>query len=254
MRYFFVEPDHITETGLVLQHETAHHVRNVLRKRPGDILHVSDGVTACYRVVIEGFSQGTVHCGIQEQSPLDDPSGPRVVLLFSLPKGNRMDWLVQKATEVGVAEFMPVTMERSVREIDPNKADHWMHRWRKIAVAAAGQCGRFEFPVFHPPQSFPGALSRLENVSLKLFADREGEKSLFHDLVKSFPATRRISVLVGPEGGMTADEKALLLQAGHVPVTLGETVLRVETAGILAVALVRYAWGDGMPATGMKRE
>jgi len=238
----------------VLQQETAHHIRNVLRKRPGDILHVSDGVSACYQVVIEGFSQGEVHCSIQEQSPLADPPGPRVVLLFSLPKGNRMDWLVQKATEVGVAEVMPVTMKRSVREIDPKKLDHSMRRWEKIAVAAAGQCGRSEFPLFHPPRPFPEALRCLENVSLKFFADREGERTLLHDLVKSFPATRRISVLVGPEGGMTPDEKALLLQSGHVPVSLGETVLRVETAGILAVALVRYAWGGAMPATGMGRE
>jgi len=254
VRYFFVKPDHVNDAGLVLQQEAAHHIRNVLRKKPGDILHVSDGVAALYQVVIEGFSKGEVHCSIQEQSPLADPPGPRVLLLSSLPKGSRMDWLVQKSTEVGVAEIMPVTMKRSIREIAPNRVDHWMRRWKQIAVSAAGQCGRAEYPVLHPPQPFPEVLRRLGNVPLKLFADREGERSLFHDLATSFPATDRIAVLVGPEGGMTPEEKALLLQTGHVPVALGETVLRVETAAILAVALVRYAWGEGMPAAGKGRE
>jgi len=253
VRYFFVKPDHVTEAELVLQQETAHHIRNVLRKKPGDILHVSDGVAVLYQVVIEGFSKGEVHCSIQEKSPLADPPVPRVTLLSSLPKGSRMDWLVQKATEVGVAEIMPITMNRSVREIASKKVDHWMRRWEKIAVAAAAQSGRAEFPVFHPPRPFAEALRCLENVPVKIFADREGERSLLHDLVRSFPSPDRISVLVGPEGGMTPEEKAHLLQAGHIPVTLGETVLRVETAGILAVALLRYAWGE-IPAAGKGRE
>jgi len=160
-----------------------------------------------------------------------------------------MDWLVQKSTEVGVAEIKPVSMKRSVREITSKKLDHWMRRWAKIAGAAAGQSGRAEVPVLHAPRPFSEVLSSLKDVSLKFFADPE-EGRTFYDRFTRMPLPRRIAIVVGPEGGMTNEEKELLQQNGFASLTLGHTILRVETAGILAVALARYEWQRREPSRG----
>ncbi len=229
------------DSDLVLVQETAHHIRHVLRKKPGDRLHVSDGVAACYGVMIEAFTKEEVRCRIEEQFPLPHLPPPRVLLLISLPKGNRMDWLVQKATEVGVAEIKFLSMERSVREIKRETSDHWMRRWEKIALAAAGQSGRTEFPVLHPPRSFTEVLPSLKDVSLKFFADPE-EGRTFYDRFSLTPLPERIAIVVGPEGGITKVEKELLLENDFASLTLGQTILRVETAGVLAIAMARYEW------------
>jgi 16S rRNA (uracil1498-N3)-methyltransferase len=249
VRYFFVQPERVFSDTLILEERDSLHIRKVLRKRKGDLLDVSDGIAFLYQVAIVDYRNGEMLCAIRDKNPLKRTKMPRVILLSSLPKGERMDWMIQKSTEVGVDEIVPVQMERSVRVLSPDKLAHRMSRWRRIARNAASQCGRAEYPQIHTPLVLGQALDRVQKYPLKVFSDTNETHRTLREVHKERLSPEKVVLLIGPEGGVTEKERALLLRSGFVPVILGKTILRVETAGILAVALIRYEWDQGDPGS-----
>jgi 16S rRNA (uracil1498-N3)-methyltransferase len=249
LRYFFVNPERVFEDTLLLDREEAHHVKNVLRMGIGEVLHVSDGFHFLYRTRIANYTEGEVLCSIREKVTLSRPPGPEVTLLQSIPKGKRLEWLIQKCTEVGVSEVMPVLMQRSVRTPAADKADAWTQRCRRIAHEAAKQCGRLEIPLVQEPSTLEEAIKKVEGHSLRIFLYEQEEKRSLRDLRRAQPNPNRIALVVGPEGGITREEVELLSAHGFVPATLGDQILRTETAGILSVALVRYEWTQKSPGS-----
>ena len=210
--------------------------------KTGDMLSVSDGRKNLYQVCITGFHDTGVTCAISTQKPLPPMSPPSIVLIQAVPKGPRMDWLIQKATELGVQEIIPVYMHRSVGFVTGEKGANRQSRWYRIATDAAKQCGRPNIPRVELPSSLSEAMEKIPGDPLSIFCDEtETENSLAH-LHAQAPHPRNIVLLVGPEGGTTDEERTLLRQRGFQAVTLGDLVLRTETAGIVAVALVRYEW------------
>jgi len=211
--------------------------------KTGGTLQVSDGAGHLYAARIDGFSNGEVICSILEKEHAPSVTPFQVTLLHSLPKGARMDWLVQKSTEAGVCEIVPVHMKRSVRILPPEHVDRRRIRWQRIAMEAAGQCGRVDLPRIRNPLSLTDALKRIRNFPLRIFFDIQGKSLPLSEIRRKCPVPGKAALLVGPEGGIAPEERAILTSHGFVPASLGKEVLRVETAGVLAVALVRYEWG-----------
>ena len=248
MRYFFISPDRVFKETLMLDRENGRHIRDVLRMRIGDTLQVSDGSGLVYRVKISGFPEGEVSCVILGTSSIPDSCSLRITLLQSVPKGKRMEWLVQKAAEIGVHDIIPIYMERSVRILDPERTGHWLKRWQRIAQGASRQCGRPDFPRIKDPVMLHEAVNQVDHVPLKIFFDENEKVRTLRKVRNACPEPGSIALLVGPEGGISREEAGLLNEHGFIPVSLGGLILRSETAGILSAALVRYEWGAADPA------
>ena len=232
-------PDRLPAGGEVaLPDALAHHALRVLRLRDGEAVVLFDGsggeVEA--RLAVRGkavFAQLGEARAVERESPL------RIVLVQALASGDKMDWVVQKAVELGVHAVQPVQAERSVLRLAGERADKRVAHWQQVAVAACEQCGRNRVPEIRPLQALApwlGAHRDALNYVLAPggaagFADEPEPKDVVH-------------LLVGPEGGWSEVEIAAFDAAGCRPVRLGPRVLRTETAGLAAVAALQARWGD----------
>jgi 16S rRNA (uracil1498-N3)-methyltransferase len=244
LRTFFVHPDRVFDKSLLLEREDGHHIRDVLRLKIGDRLQVTDGVQRLFQATIQGYPEGQVLCSIQMMQRLPLPDGPKVTLLHAIPKGKRMDWLIQKTTEAGVHALMPVIMERSERVPASDKADRQKERWQRIVDEACKQSGRLLRPTIHEPSRLEQAVINVQDFPLRVYFQPSERETALRSIHLDFPEVDRIALVVGPEGGFTAEEEESFVSLGFVKAALGDLVLRVETAGVLAVALVRYEWGQ----------
>ena len=246
-RRLFVPAARLTGARLTLTGDEHQHVARVLRARPGDTLALFDGaghevdgtiVTVGKRDV--ELTLGARRAGTVTASPV------AITLLVAVPRGERMELIVQKTTELGVGRIVPVVTDRSVvRPDDKHRA-----RWEKIAREAARQCGRADVPTVDAPASLADAVSAPDLPATRLALwEAERGRSLRAHLAGAYAddapgrANPPTALLVGPEGGFAAAEIAGAARAGFVAVGLGPRVLRVETAAIAAVALVQAAAG-----------
>jgi 16S rRNA (uracil1498-N3)-methyltransferase len=167
---------------------------------------------------------------------------PAITLLLGLPKGGKADLVVEKATEIGVTRIVPVITSRTVARSDDTAAGR-VERWRRIAAAAAAQSQRTSIPIVEAPIDFHAASAMVGDFDRFLVAWEESDGPGIGLALKDAPADASVAVLVGPEGGLTAEEVADLIHAGAVAVSLGATILRAETAAVVAVALASAALG-----------
>jgi 16S rRNA (uracil1498-N3)-methyltransferase len=234
----FVPPDQLTGETVVLADEAHRHIGRVLRLRAGDAVTVFDGAGTEIDAVIDTTDarSTTLRLGARRASA---PIGRPVLLLQAIPKGERMDLLVQKTTELGVARICPVVTARTV--VQPGRANR-VRRWRLIAQEAARQCGRAELPVIDEPRGFEEALAATPAETARFFLwEQERTLPLRQALRGDEPA---IALLVGAEGGFSMEEAAAAAAAGFRAVGLGPRVLRSETAAIVAVTLAQAALGQ----------
>ena len=217
-----------------LADDEAHHVARVLRLKPGDRIGVFDGVGNEWHAVLVEVGPGGVVARVGD--PCIDPVEPdlEVTLFQSLCRPDRFEWILQKGTEIGVRTFRPVIAGGSDRA---RMTDNRAARWRRIVVEACKQSGRRRVPAIEPPM--PILEARPSGVGWVL--DR-ADASPLADALAERP--RSVSLLVGPESGLSGDELGALERAGWVRVSLGPRVLRTETAGAIATALVLHAWSD----------
>ena len=155
-----------------------------------------------------------------------------------------MDWIVQKAVELGVSQIVPVRMERCVSRPDGKASQKKTDRWQKIAAEAAKQCGRGILPQVCPPTDFHQALIQAAQAEVFLFCYEGGGESVSRLITQK---TKTVSVLIGPEGGFSLPEAEAARKAGGVPVTLGKRILRTETAPLAALSVIMYASGNMEP-------
>ena len=223
---------------LALPEELAHHALRVLRLRDGESVILFDGkgdeVEACLSVRGKaGFAVLGERRSVNRESPL------QVVLVQALAASDKMDWVVQKAVELGVSAIQPVQAERSVLRLSAERAEKRLAHWRQVAVAACEQSGRNRIPEVRALQGLGNWLAAHRDGSCHVLAP--GGEVGFTDLAR-LPGP--IHVLVGPEGGWTDSELAACDGAGCRRVTLGPRVLRTETAGLAALAVLQARWGD----------
>jgi len=223
------------ETTIALDKGQTHYVLRVLRLRPGDRLFIFDGRGTRQEAQLTGADrrQAVLRCGPKVSTPTESPV--RITLMQGLPKADKMDWIVQKVTELGVASILPVITERTqIQKQDKTE------RWRRIAEAAASQCGRNTVPIIAAPMPLASALALETELGVVLW---EEERRPFSDL-RSIRRPPGIHLLVGPEGGLTAREVAYAEEQGYARAGLGPRLLRTETAAIVSVALVQHTYGD----------
>jgi 16S rRNA (uracil1498-N3)-methyltransferase len=239
-RRLFVPAERLAGARLVLADEDHQHVARVLRARAGDRLTLFDGAGAEVDAEVARVGKrdtelvlGARRAGAPTAAPV------AITLLVAPPRGERMDLLVQKSTELGVARIVPVIAERSVARPEPARRA----RWEKIAREAARQCGRADVPRVDGPVALAAALAASDLPATR-FALWEGERGQsLRARLAAAPAPPAAALLVGPEGGLPPEEIAAAAGAGFVPTSLGPRILRVETAAIVAVALVQAAAG-----------
>ena len=214
----------------------AHYIGRVLRLSPGAAVQLFDGGGQEYRGELVEVGKKQVRVELHEQFAGLPESGLRIHLGQGLSRGERMDWAIQKAVELGVAEITPVVSERCEVRLKDERADKRLSHWRQIAISACEQCGRSVVPVVHPPT--PLAQWVAVEAELKLVLHPVADPLASH----AAPAT--LAFLIGPEGGLSDAEVEQARTAGFQPARLGPRVLRTETAPVVALSVAQQLWGD----------
>lgn len=241
MRRFFVE--RIQDDQVSLEGSDARHIGKVLRLKPGDqVAVVADGEE--YEVVLTEIGPNMVRGQVaQERRSSADPA-LQVILVQGLPKGDKLELIIQKCTELGIAEIWPVHTVRSVVRLNVQKAEERRERWQRIAMEAAKQCKRQRIPVIKGIQSWAGALQSLADGSQGILLWEKEDTNTLREALLDMNYDKPVYIFVGPEGGLTEEEVALARRQGVLPVTLGPRILRTETAGLAALSIVMYQLGD----------
>lgn len=217
------------------------HVGKVLRLRPGDAVVLFDGAGLEYAALIESITRHAVTVSVGGGRDPGTESDISVTLLQGICRSQRMDLLVQKSTELGVAAIRPVACERSVVRLDGQRGTKKVEHWRQVAIAACEQSGRSRIPEIAPPLALTEAVDDIAvAVDACLLLDRQHGSPL----VEAVGRGDRLAVLTGPEGGLTEAERAMARRRGFVPVRLGPRTLRTETAPLAALSIIQYLAGD----------
>jgi 16S rRNA (uracil1498-N3)-methyltransferase len=236
---FFISPEQAAGHSITITGEDVRHIA-VLRMESGDELLISDGQGMEYAVRIMGIDRTTVRTEIISEAKRETAS-PRVTLGQGIPKSDKMDLIVQKATELGVSALVPLVTERTIVKIrDEEKR---IGRWQKIAREAAMQSSRPDIPLIEPVRSFRDYVSSLNPGpgTLLLFPWEEGTEPV-KNVLKQNPDAGNIVVLVGPEGGFSGKEANEAKSRGLHPVSLGPNILRTETAAIAVLSMIGYEY------------
>ena len=242
MHRFYAEPDQIRDGLVELSRDDTRHALTVLRLKPGQHVEmIMNGLRSDAEIVSAGTDGVSVR--ILSDLPSTEPS-LSVTLYQGLPKADRMDLIVQKSTELGVARIIPVLMERCVVRPDPKDTERKTERWRKIAREAGKQSGRCVIPEIASPVPISRltALPILPEVNIVPWEESSGYGPLAFQ--KDHPVLSSLGILIGPEGGIDKKEIALLQSAGFIPITLGKRILRTETAGPAVLSSIMSLYGE----------
>jgi 16S rRNA (uracil1498-N3)-methyltransferase len=224
--------------------ENLRYVKSVLRMKKGDHLILFDGAGWEYETVIKNFSAHGINAEVLRKNRIKNDA-PRITLFQSLPKANKMDYIIQKATELGVCRVIPFRSARSVPQLTADRASARVSRWQSIATEAARKCGRADIPEIKDVLSFEAALASAGGESLKIiFWEEEAERGIKYLLRdKRCEGARDISVIVGPEGGFSKEEVDSAVRRGFISVSLGKNILKVETAAVTILSIIQYEFG-----------
>ncbi len=261
MQQFFVEEQDIAEGIVTISGSQVRHIRNVLRMKPGERIRVSSpGGRSCLCAltqIAETFVQARIVCEDVQGTELS----AGVILFQGLPKGDKMELIIQKAVELGAASIVPVSMKNCVVKLDEKRAASKVKRWQAIAESAAAQSKRSVIPRVYGPVSWKEALlmAAESDAGLVPYENERGMAATQKALGAIRPG-QSVSILIGPEGGFAPEEIAQAREAGIQPVSLGRRILRTETAGLAMLAILMYhieimvqgdpdrCGSDGLPA------
>lgn len=239
MSRFFVDPGNVGEKNIyITDRDDLHHIKKVLRLRPGDEVEISDGEKWEYSGVIEDISDTEAAVRITDRQAFAREPEIRVTLFQGVPKSGKMDFIVQKCVELGVSRIVPVFLKRCDVK-DNDRTGKKAARWQKIADEACKQCRRGMIPEVEVPVSGDEMYRRLDDFDLVLFPYENEEKTTMRDCLCALKEKpRNVAVIIGPEGGFSDGEAEYLKR--YECVSLGKTVLRTETAGMAALAMIMY--------------
>jgi 16S rRNA (uracil1498-N3)-methyltransferase len=218
----------------------AYHVARVLRMRPGAPLIVFDGSGTDHQAEITEVDGDRVSVHLRSHTPGTGESPLRITLVQGISRSERMDWTLQKATELGATAIAPVLTARSVVRLDDKQSARKQTHWRGIVIGACEQCGRSRIPTVAAPLALRDYFATVRKDGMRLVLSPSAPASLAG--IASLPS--KVELLIGPEGGLDDDEIAAAQKAGFMPVRLGPRVLRTETAAVVALTVMQALWGD----------
>lgn len=241
MQQFFAEPSWIRENKIFMQGSDVNHIRNVLRMKPGEDVRVNDGRGKTYLCCISSYEEQTAVLDILKELDSDTELPSRIILFQGLPKGDKMEWIVQKAVELGAYSIVPFAAKRSVVKLDEKKAAKKRARWQLIAKGAAEQSGRGIIPEVSTVRTFAEALGMAGELDVVLipYELEEGMKETAR-VLENIECGQSVGIFIGPEGGFEEDEVERAKEAGAYAITLGKRILRTETAGLTTLSVLMY--------------
>jgi len=240
MPVYFIQSKSLQNDRIILTGDLAHHLRDVLRCRPGESLQLVDEKSRQYHVSVDEITPHQILARIlQMVTPAAKPDFT-VVLAQAILKGKRMDWLIQKATELGVTALIPVVTERTIARPRSERESHQTERWKAIAQEAAQQCGRLDIPLVQSASTLEALLKNTPQNSLKMVLWEAEQDQSLKSVLRGLKEPRNLSVLIGPEGGFSPQEIDKAHKAGWISVSLGRRILRAETAGLALLAILEY--------------
>jgi 16S rRNA (uracil1498-N3)-methyltransferase len=241
---FFVAKDSVKDGKIYVYGEEAHHISNVMRLKVGDSITAFDGTGSEYSGVIRSAGKRSLVIDITDTRRSKPQERPKITLMQAIPKKEKIEYIIEKATELGVDFIIPVFTGRTIPQWSAEKQSSRTTRWVKIATEAAKQCGRVDVPQISQVSDFKEAVSRIGPHGFKLIAAlREGSvalKKALHGRARE----EDIYIAIGPEGDFTEAEIGLALDAGFELVSLGPRVLKSDTAGLFVLSVIGYEYSD----------
>lgn len=237
----FVAAELSPHEKLVLPEDAAHHAARVLRLREGEPIAVFNGLGGEYAARISKIGKRGVEVEIGEHSALERESPLAVTLVQAVSSGEKMDFTIQKAVELGVAVIQPLLTAKSVVRLSVEREEKKLVHWRRVVIAACEQCGRNRVPAVREALSAGAYCGTPADASLRLLLTPDGKKGL-RDMQQQIGSS--VVIAAGPEAGFSDEEERLLERAGFVPVRLGRRILRTETAALAALAALNALAGD----------
>ncbi|MDE6025757.1 MAG: 16S rRNA (uracil(1498)-N(3))-methyltransferase [Lachnospiraceae bacterium] len=241
MHRFYV--DNFNGSGKVINitGSDVNHIKNVLRLKAGDVITVSDGSGTDYICKIDEILPDKIAAGIEDVTRNAAELDARITLFQGMPKSDKMEFIIQKAVELGVAEIVPIFTKRTVVKLDKGKEEKKLKRYNAIAESAAKQSGRGIIPVVKSFMSFDEALSYGENLDMNIIPYEEAS-GMEHarEVIGSIKGRKSIGIFIGPEGGFAKEEIEAATGMGAHCITLGNRILRTETAGLAVLSIIMF--------------
>lgn len=251
MQKFFVNEDNIDKVNnlITIEGEDVNHIKNVLRYEKGENIEICEKSNnpSKYKCSIIQLNQKQIICKILEEIENSNEANIRIHIMQGIPKAEKMEFIIQKCTELGVYKFIPVNMKRCVVKLNSKDEDKKIARWQKIAEVAAKQCGRDIIPTVTKIVDIKDIANQIKNYDLVLIAyENEKENFLKYEIkdIINKQGIKDIAILIGTEGGLEEQEILLLREAGAKIISLGKRILRTETAPIVISGIVMYEIGD----------
>lgn len=244
MPVFFVPPQCVTPPTIAISGDLLIHLRDSLRMTAGEVVIFGNGAGYRYRTEITTVTKQVLSGQILETINQPTPRSPTLILGQSLLKGEKMDWVIQKATELGTRELIPIESQHSVVQLKADRVEHQLIRWQRIALEATQQSEQWHVPTIAKPQSLSSLLkSRTPDTLTLMLTERKNGRSV-QAIALPQDRSSSILVLIGPEGGWSKEELEIATQRGVEPITLGQQILRAETAAIATISILQSRLGQ----------
>ncbi|NLB53591.1 MAG: 16S rRNA (uracil(1498)-N(3))-methyltransferase [Syntrophomonadaceae bacterium] len=246
MHRFFISTDMIKNNLIEIDKQQSHHIEKVLRLRIGDSVELFDGLGNVFNCRLHSNKNGVLQAEILSCSQHQNEPSVSIILAQGIAKGEKMDYVIQKAVEIGVTAIIPFVSERTIVMLDGKKAAQKTSRWQTIAREACKQSKRNFVPEVKSVVEFPQLIADLQHKRAVMLYEGE-EKTKLRDILHKFKgslASQSITIIVGPEGGFSPSEAEAAKKNSVIPISLGSGILRTETAGLVAASIILYEGGD----------
>lgn len=245
MHHFFVNTHQIGDSLIRITGTDVNHIKNVLRMGPGEQMLISNGVDKDYLCVIMEVTDREVTSKILSEQEGGTELPARLYLFQGLPKGEKMELILQKAVELGVYQIIPVETRRTVVRLDQKKKESKLRRWRAVAESAAKQSGRLIIPEVPGIMTFQEAMNFAKDLDIAVIAYEHADcMAETKEILSRIKPGRSAGIFIGPEGGFEDSEIELAKGCGVKPITLGKRILRTETAGLALVSVLAFQLED----------
>lgn len=241
MHHFFVDTAQIDDTYVTIIGSDVNHIKNVLRMKPGEEILVSNGVDKDYYCAIESFQEEVVKAKILNEDYAGSEPVCEFYLFQCLPKGDKMELIIQKAVELGVKEVVPVSSKRSIVKLDSKKAESKLKRWNAISESAAKQSRRVIIPKVNSVMTFKEAMEYSKSMDISLIPyENYKDMTETREIIEKIVPSMKVGIFIGPEGGFDQKEIQLAMDNNIHRISLGKRILRTETAGMTILSVLMF--------------